>query len=171
MPDHQSPAGNQDRIHERQSGSDSRPVEYYIDEKWDKCIDLTLRRVTYSTLAAGAVALVVLSELFPQICFSPSQGALLNFPELLQLFTAGGGGVRAATTAFGAGFGAGSAYGNCQREVCNSLMCLKASTSALVQPYTFAIMSTAFVVSQIDFSTVVQFQGEVPSVVHHVRPQ
>lgn len=103
MPDHQSPAGNQDRIHERQSGSDSRPVEYYIDEKWDKCIDLTLRRVTYSTLAAGAVALVVLR----------------------------GGGVRAATTAFGAGFGAGSAYGNCQRE----------------------------------------FQGEVPSVVHHVRPQ
>ena len=117
MPDHQSPAGNQDRIHERQSRSDSRPVEYYIDEKWDKCIDLTLRRVTYSTLAAGAVALVVLSELFPQICFSPSQGALLNFPELLQLFTAGGGGVRAATTAFGAGFGAGSAYGDCQREV------------------------------------------------------
>lgn len=28
----------------------------------------------------------------------------------------GGGGVRAATTAFGAGFGAGSAYGDCQRE-------------------------------------------------------
>lgn len=65
MPDHQSPAGSEDRIHQRQSRSDSRPVEYYIDEKWDKCIDLTLRRVTYSSLAAGVVALVVLSELLP----------------------------------------------------------------------------------------------------------
>ena len=65
MPDHQSPAGSEDRIHQRQSRSDSRPVEYYIDEKWDRCIDLMLRRVTYSTLAAGAVALVVLSELLP----------------------------------------------------------------------------------------------------------
>ncbi len=53
----------------------------------------------------------------------------------------------------------------------NSLMCLRASTPALVQPDTFGIMFTAFVVSQIDFSIVVQFQGEVPSVVHHVRPQ
>ena len=34
---------------------------------------------------------------------------------------AGGSGVRAATTAFGAGFGAGSAYGDCQKEV--MLMC------------------------------------------------
>ena len=48
----------------RQPAPDKRPVEYYIDEKWDKCIDLTLRRVTYSTLAAGAVALVVLSMLY-----------------------------------------------------------------------------------------------------------
>jgi len=69
MPDHQSPAGSEDRIHQRQSRPDSRPVEYYIDEKWDKCIDLTLRRVTYSSLAAGAVALVVLSELVPQSAF------------------------------------------------------------------------------------------------------
>ncbi len=52
-----------------------------------------------------------------------------------------------------------------------SLMCLKAVTPALVQASTFGIMFTAFVVSQIDFSIVVQFQGEVPSVVHHVRPQ
>ncbi|DBA98262.1 hypothetical protein WJX77_003043 [Trebouxia sp. C0004] len=103
MADHQSPAGSDDRIQQRQSRSDSRPVEYYIDEKWDRCIDLTLRRVTYSSLAVGVVALVVLR----------------------------GSGVRAATTAFGAGFGAGSAYGDCQRE----------------------------------------FQGEVPSVVHHGRPQ
>ena len=42
--------------------SGRRPAEYYIDEKWDKCIDLTLRRVTYSSLAAGAVAIVLLSK-------------------------------------------------------------------------------------------------------------
>ena len=53
----------------------------------------------------------------------------------------------------------------------NSLICLKASTPASVQPYTFDIMFTAFVVPQIDVTTGVQFQGEVPSVVHHVRPQ
>ncbi|KAL3156369.1 hypothetical protein ABBQ38_000684 [Trebouxia sp. C0009 RCD-2024] len=80
------PAQHQDSAQQLQSRR--RPAEYYIDEKWDRCIDLTLRRVTYSSLAAGAVALVLLR----------------------------GGGVRAATTAFGAGFGAGSAYGDCQRE-------------------------------------------------------
>ncbi len=69
----------------------------------------------------------------------------------------------------------------------NRLICLKASTPTSVQPYTFCIMFTAFVVSQIDFitvpyccavsrgsaercasceATVVQAQ-----VVHHVRPQ
>ena len=46
----------------RRAPPDRRPIEYYIDEKWDKCIDLTLRRVTYSSLAAGAVALVILRE-------------------------------------------------------------------------------------------------------------
>lgn len=102
MSDHR-PSDQSDQAQRFQSRSERRPVEYYVDEKWDKCIDLTLRRVTYSSLAAGAVALVALR----------------------------GAGVRAATTAFGAGVGAGSAYGDCQRE----------------------------------------FQGEVPSVVHHVRPQ
>ena len=52
---------HQDAAEQVRSGR--RPAEYYIDEKWDKCIDLTLRRVTYSSLAAGAVALVLLSEL------------------------------------------------------------------------------------------------------------
>lgn len=51
---------HQDSADQMRSGR--RPAEYYIDEKWDKCIDLTLRRVTYSSLAAGAVALVLLSE-------------------------------------------------------------------------------------------------------------
>lgn len=51
---------HQDAAEQVRSGR--RPAEYYIDEKWDKCIDLTLRRVTYSSLAAGAVALVLLSK-------------------------------------------------------------------------------------------------------------
>lgn len=54
------PAQHQDSAEQLQSRR--RPAEYYIDEKWDRCIDLTLRRVTYSSLAAGAVALVLLSE-------------------------------------------------------------------------------------------------------------
>lgn len=51
---------HQDTVERLHSGR--RPAEYYTDEKWDKCIDLTLRRVTYSTVAAGAVAIVLLSK-------------------------------------------------------------------------------------------------------------
>ncbi len=39
-----------------------RPPEFYINEKWDKCIDLTLRRVVYGTLGGGAVALILFSK-------------------------------------------------------------------------------------------------------------
>jgi hypothetical protein len=39
-----------------------RPPEFYINKKWDKCIDLALRRVVYGTLGGGAVALILFSE-------------------------------------------------------------------------------------------------------------
>ena len=39
-----------------------RPKELYIDEKWDKCIDLMVRRTVYGTLAGGAAALLLLRE-------------------------------------------------------------------------------------------------------------
>lgn len=41
---------------------DKRPNEYYIDQNWDRCIDLTLRRVTYGALIAGLGSLILLSE-------------------------------------------------------------------------------------------------------------
>lgn len=66
----------------------TRPTEYYIDRNWDRCIDLTLRRVTYGVLFAGVGSLILLR----------------------------GNGVRAAATGIGAGFGAGSAYTDCQRQ-------------------------------------------------------
>ncbi|KAK9909271.1 hypothetical protein WJX75_009880 [Coccomyxa subellipsoidea] len=66
-----------------------RPPEFYINKKWDKCIDLALRRVVYGTLGGGAVALILFR----------------------------GGGARAACAGFGAGFGAGAAYTECQREL------------------------------------------------------
>lgn len=59
---------HQDTAEHQHSGR--RPAEYYIDEKWDKCIDLTLRRVTYSSLAAGAVAIVLLSKLLMAACIA-----------------------------------------------------------------------------------------------------
>ncbi|KAK9820110.1 hypothetical protein WJX72_006226 [[Myrmecia] bisecta] len=73
--------------------SSERPKEFYIDEKWDACIDLALRRVVYGGLAGGAAALVLFR----------------------------GGGARAASLAFGTGFGAGSAYTDCQRELADTL--------------------------------------------------
>ena len=43
--------------------SGERPQEFYINEKWDACIDLALRRVVYGTLGGGAAALILFSEL------------------------------------------------------------------------------------------------------------
>ncbi|BDA41687.1 probable MICOS complex subunit mic10 [Coccomyxa sp. Obi] len=69
--------------------SSERPPEFYINEKWDKCIDIALRRVVYGSLGGGVAALILFR----------------------------GGGARAACLGFGAGFGAGAAYTECQREL------------------------------------------------------
>lgn len=58
------------------------PSHGYISESWDAAIDTTLRKVVYGTLAGAAAGLILCR----------------------------GGSARAAATAFGAGFGAGSAY-------------------------------------------------------------
>jgi len=36
-----------------------RPQQFYINEHWDHCLDLTLRRVVYGGLAAGVAGLVL----------------------------------------------------------------------------------------------------------------
>lgn len=36
-----------------------RPHQFYINEHWDHCLDLTLRRVVYGGLAAGLAGLVL----------------------------------------------------------------------------------------------------------------
>lgn len=40
----------------------SRPVELQLDEKWDKAVDVTLRRTVYSSLAGLAGGLLLFSE-------------------------------------------------------------------------------------------------------------
>ncbi|KAL6776187.1 hypothetical protein ACKKBG_A20190 [Auxenochlorella protothecoides x Auxenochlorella symbiontica] len=64
------------------SGSEASKVHYYIDEKWDNAIDITMRSVFYGSLI-GAVG---------------------------GLFLLRGKTARVASLAFGAGFGAGGAY-------------------------------------------------------------
>ncbi|RMZ56687.1 hypothetical protein APUTEX25_002776, partial [Auxenochlorella protothecoides] len=66
----------------RMSGSEASKVHYYIDEKWDNAIDITMRSVFYGSLI-GAVG---------------------------GLFLLRGKTARVASLAFGAGFGAGGAY-------------------------------------------------------------
>lgn len=61
---------------------DDLPKELYIDEKWDRFIDLTVRRFTYGTLAGGLAGLLLLR----------------------------GSSARVASLAFGSGFGVGSAW-------------------------------------------------------------
>ncbi|XP_059460982.1 MICOS complex subunit MIC10 isoform X1 [Corylus avellana] len=63
------------------------PPKYDLDAKWDACLDLTVRRVVYSSLA-GAF------------------GGLLLFRSPV---------TRWASVAFGAGVGIGSAYTDCSR--------------------------------------------------------
>ncbi|KAI8463118.1 MAG: hypothetical protein J3K34DRAFT_445137 [Monoraphidium minutum] len=64
------------------------PPEIAFDEKWDRLIDTSLRRVVYGTLAGGLAAL-----------------ALLRGPI-----------TRTAAIAFGAGCGAGSAWTTCSKD-------------------------------------------------------
>ncbi|GAB4861467.1 hypothetical protein Ancab_036669 [Ancistrocladus abbreviatus] len=63
------------------------PADYDLNAKWDACLDLSLRRVVYSSLA-GAF------------------GGLLLFRSPV---------TRWAAVAFGAGVGFGSAYSDCSR--------------------------------------------------------
>ena len=64
------------------AGDAASPSHTYISEAWDAAIDTTLRKVVYGTLTGAAAGLILFR----------------------------GGSARAAVTAFGAGFGAGSAY-------------------------------------------------------------
>lgn len=59
-----------------------RPAQLQLDQQWDACIDLTMRRFVYGSLAGGASALLLFR--------SPT--------------------ARWAAFAFGAGVGLGSAY-------------------------------------------------------------
>ncbi|GAQ85802.1 hypothetical protein KFL_002550090 [Klebsormidium nitens] len=69
------------------SDAKQRPPELLVDERWDKAVDLTLRRFVYSG-AAGSLAALLLFR-------SPS--------------------TRLATVAFSAGAGLGSAYSDAAR--------------------------------------------------------
>jgi|Transcript_25157 inner membrane organizing system protein 1 len=66
-----------------------RPPQLQIDAKLDRCIDIALRRLMYGA-GAGAVSAVLLFK-------RPS--------------------MRAASVAFGAGLGLGTAYTECQPEL------------------------------------------------------
>ncbi|KAG9439810.1 hypothetical protein H6P81_019975 [Aristolochia fimbriata] len=61
------------------------PPRYDVNEKWDACLDLSIRRVVYSSLAGAAAGLVFFR--------SPV--------------------TRWASVAFGAGVGIGTAYTEC----------------------------------------------------------
>ncbi|KAL2893500.1 MICOS complex subunit MIC10 [Bienertia sinuspersici] len=61
--------------------------DYNLDEKWDACLDLSLRRFVYSSVAGAFTGLL-----------------LFRSPV-----------TRWASVAFGAGMGLGSAYSDCSR--------------------------------------------------------
>ena len=84
-------------MHAEMASSNSKPpppAEIQFDEKWDRLIDTSLRRVVYGTLAGSLVAL-----------------SLLRGPM-----------TRTAAIAFGAGCGAGSAWTTCSKDVSRNLV-------------------------------------------------
>merc|ERR1711865_274063 len=66
-----------------------RPAEFQMDEKIDRCVDITLRRFVYGTVG-GMVAAALLCR---------------------------GASSRSAAVAFGAGAGLGSAYTDCAKDL------------------------------------------------------
>ena len=50
-----------DPLHEAMADK-ARPAEFDLDKKWDKVIDLSLRRIVYGSLAAGLISLVLFSK-------------------------------------------------------------------------------------------------------------
>ncbi len=66
------------------------PKHYYIDERYDKCIDLSLRRVVYGGLAGALAALVLFSEccsatLIPTKCIDLIVRVLMIYRTLITL--------------------------------------------------------------------------------------
>lgn len=103
----------------------------HLDDRWDRLLDLSLRRLCYGTFSGGLAALLLFSEL--------PIGALRlhDMPACMELSTAawsratqqdwtlikrccrlaGGPHLRTAAVAFGAGAGIGSAWQLCNKEV------------------------------------------------------
>ena len=63
-----------------------KPKQFTIDEKWDKIIDLSLRRVVYGTLAGGLAGLVLFRE--PPLALAASTDSL-HMPLYLQPIACG----------------------------------------------------------------------------------
>ena len=84
------------------------PKELFIDEKWDKFIDITIRRVTYGTLAGGLVGLILMRA---------SGHHCTTAADSENATCAGGATARVASLTFGAGIGMGSAWQQSSKEV------------------------------------------------------
>ncbi|CAI5520835.1 unnamed protein product [Closterium sp. Naga37s-1] len=107
-----------------------RAQDLLMDDKWDLCVDLSLRRVVYSSLAGAATGLLFLppTRMPPYVPLPravplplpppPSHASPLSFPSLLVFpsrHPSESSTSRWAALAFGAGCGVGSAYTNCSR--------------------------------------------------------
>ena len=64
--------------------SGEMPQEFYINDKWDACIDLALRRIVYGTLGGGAAALILFSEL---LCHAHRHSMSMRCMHCLQHLT------------------------------------------------------------------------------------
>ncbi|RZS09783.1 hypothetical protein BHM03_00040904 [Ensete ventricosum] len=61
---------------EQQQKAEGIPPRYDLNAKWDACVDITMRRLTYSSLAGAFTALLFFSE------FSPPRSISVILPSV-----------------------------------------------------------------------------------------
>ena len=76
---------------EQQQKAQGIPPRYDLNAKWDACLDITMRRLTYSSLAGAFTALLFFSESSPpqsyipvrSFCFQPNASNSTNIASFV----------------------------------------------------------------------------------------
>ncbi|WZZ10775.1 hypothetical protein YC2023_096696 [Brassica napus] len=113
-----------------------------VNSKWDACLDLTARRVVYSSLGGAFAGLLFFN--LSMIHHHHHHHDKINS----LVFGIGSPVTRWASIAFGAGLGIGSAYTDCSRVFDASSS--SSASAALVAPISTETSSSSSYVSQVN---------------------
>ena len=102
----------------RKSRHPARPVQ--VNETWDYCIENTIKKLAYGTIAGGLAALILFRTHGPssQACRAVIPQPLLTLP-LADPVSAGTPSARSSITGLGCGVGVGMGYTECKYAACH----------------------------------------------------